>query len=313
MVVLHRAVSTCSRSARTLKLKYATLGHTKSHRYNAIIAANEYYSPANSDFSSSHKTFKRMMPTFAWEVLEVYSGPPVVSFRWRHWGVMKNDYVGFNDKGEKVTAKAHGGTIDIQGVTVAYVNDQLKVEKLETWFDSMEMFRQIAPQGIVNKEVVGSNKSETAPAGSETTVDAQKESSHPGTAGGIPASKPEDERANSAVPDRSVADSLRSTSDATIEGSKPSIYTSAVSGYEEPQKPSMTGSENAQSAKPDQWDEMLSKPASEVHPFPHDAEDAVKPGPGEAVVANPHSEEAMRTYEEMSKVTPLQCPFMNKE
>ena len=25
-----------------------------------------------------------MMPTFAWEVLEVYSGPPQVSFRWRH-------------------------------------------------------------------------------------------------------------------------------------------------------------------------------------------------------------------------------------
>ena len=64
--------------------------------YNAIISPNEYYSPEYSDFASSHKTFKRMMPTFAWEVLEVYSGPPTVSFRWRHWGVMKNDYVGFN-------------------------------------------------------------------------------------------------------------------------------------------------------------------------------------------------------------------------
>ena len=66
--------------------------------YNAIIAPNEYYSPDYSDFASSHKTFKRMMPTFAWEVLEVYSGPPTVSFRWRHWGVMKNDYVGINNK-----------------------------------------------------------------------------------------------------------------------------------------------------------------------------------------------------------------------
>ena len=64
--------------------------------YNAIISANEYYSPEHSDFASSHKTFKRMMPTFAWEVLEVYSGPPRVAFRWRHWGTMKNDYVGFN-------------------------------------------------------------------------------------------------------------------------------------------------------------------------------------------------------------------------
>lgn len=64
--------------------------------YNAIIAPNEFYDPSNSDFASSHKTFKRMMPTFAWEVMEVFSGPPKVVFRWRHWGVMKNDYVGFN-------------------------------------------------------------------------------------------------------------------------------------------------------------------------------------------------------------------------
>jgi len=65
--------------------------------YNAILAPNEYYSPAQSDFETSHKTFKRMMPTFAWEVLEVYSGPPQVAFRWRHWGTMKNDYVGVNE------------------------------------------------------------------------------------------------------------------------------------------------------------------------------------------------------------------------
>jgi hypothetical protein len=67
--------------------------------YNAIIQSNEYYCPKYSDFASSHKTFKRMMPTFAWEVIEVYSGPPQVSFKWRHWGVMKHDYVGFNEYG----------------------------------------------------------------------------------------------------------------------------------------------------------------------------------------------------------------------
>ena len=69
----------------------------KVRTYNAIIAPNEFYSPAYSDFTESHKTFKRMMPTFAWEVLEVYSGPPQVAFRWRHWGEMKNDYIGFNE------------------------------------------------------------------------------------------------------------------------------------------------------------------------------------------------------------------------
>src|ERR1700753_645186 len=65
--------------------------------YNALIAPNEYYSPEHVDFSYSHSIFKRMMPTFAWEVLEVYTGPPKVAFRWRHWGVMAQDYEGINE------------------------------------------------------------------------------------------------------------------------------------------------------------------------------------------------------------------------
>ena len=67
---------------------------------------------------------------------------------------MKNDYVGFNDKGEKVTAKAHGGPIEIYGVTVANVDDKVRLQAVHTWMDPMSMFRQIAPEGIVNKSVM---------------------------------------------------------------------------------------------------------------------------------------------------------------
>ncbi|EAW13709.1 uncharacterized protein ACLA_044290 [Aspergillus clavatus NRRL 1] len=112
--------------------------------YNALLTSSSYYDPEHNDFSASHKSFKRMMPTFAWEVLEVYSGPPVVIFKWRHWGEMVNDYVGYNNRGEKVTVKAHGGLIDIQGIIVAKVNSALQLEKIDVWFDTMEMFRQIA-------------------------------------------------------------------------------------------------------------------------------------------------------------------------
>ena len=69
---------------------------TKVGTYNALIAPNEYYSPERIGFEESHKLFKRCMPTFAWEVLEVYSGPPKVAFKWRHWGEMKGDYKGKN-------------------------------------------------------------------------------------------------------------------------------------------------------------------------------------------------------------------------
>jgi hypothetical protein len=53
-----------------------------------------------------------------------------------------------------VTAKAHGGAIDIQGVTVATVNDKLQLQSVRTWFDPMDMFRQIAPNGVVKKDAV---------------------------------------------------------------------------------------------------------------------------------------------------------------
>lgn len=45
--------------------------------------------------------------------------------------------------GEKVKVKAHGGMIDIEGIVVAKVNDGLKLESIEVWYDPMEMFRQI--------------------------------------------------------------------------------------------------------------------------------------------------------------------------
>lgn len=65
--------------------------------YNAIITPNQYYDPGKTDLDKSHSIFRDMMPNFAWEVVEVYSPPPVVAFRWRHWGQMKRDYVGWNE------------------------------------------------------------------------------------------------------------------------------------------------------------------------------------------------------------------------
>ena len=55
-------------------------------------------------------------------------------------------------KGEKITVKAHGGPIDIQGITVAKVNDKVQLQSVETWFDPLEMFRQISPDGAVERK-----------------------------------------------------------------------------------------------------------------------------------------------------------------
>lgn len=47
--------------------------------------------------------------------------------------------------------KAHGGPIDIEGISVATVNDKLQIQKVETFFDPMAMFRQMAAEGNVTK------------------------------------------------------------------------------------------------------------------------------------------------------------------
>ncbi|KAL1410543.1 hypothetical protein Q8F55_004556 [Vanrija albida] len=115
--------------------------------YNALLPDSKFYSPNHNDYEQSHKIFKRMMPRFAWEVTEVYSGPPVVAFRWRHWGEMKFDYVGRNAEGKKVRVKAHGGIIDIEGVLVAKVNDKLQIQKIDTWYDPLSFFREVTKEG----------------------------------------------------------------------------------------------------------------------------------------------------------------------
>jgi hypothetical protein len=72
-------------------------------------------------------------------------------------------------KGEKITAKAHGRMIDIQGVTVAHVNDKVQLQNVQTWFDPQEMFRQIAPNGIVNKEPQTTGSLEERPGNATAT------------------------------------------------------------------------------------------------------------------------------------------------
>lgn len=62
------------------------------------------------------------------------------------------DLTQHHSNGEKVTVKAHGGSIDIQGLSIATVDEQARIQKVETWFDPLEMFRQMAPDGIVTKE-----------------------------------------------------------------------------------------------------------------------------------------------------------------
>ncbi|CAM6103755.1 unnamed protein product [Calypogeia fissa] len=103
--------------------------------YNALLHSSlpgehENYKSSLETFDSSHEIFRSVFPDgFAWEVLAVYSGPPVVAFKYRHWGVVKGSF-----KGHEPTGKM----AESVGVCVATVDDKLLITKLEVFYDPTE-------------------------------------------------------------------------------------------------------------------------------------------------------------------------------
>lgn len=59
---------------------------------------------------------------FPWEVTEVFSMPPLVSFTWRHW-IFEED-------------------LEVDGFAIATVGENLQVEKIEVFYSSDETVRK---------------------------------------------------------------------------------------------------------------------------------------------------------------------------
>ncbi|CAI9262091.1 unnamed protein product [Lactuca saligna] len=65
--------------------------------YNALLKSTlpeeyKYYKAEEETFESSHDVFRSAFPRgFAWEVIRVHSGPPVISYKFWHWGTLKVD------------------------------------------------------------------------------------------------------------------------------------------------------------------------------------------------------------------------------
>ena len=61
------------------------------------------YNPAEENADSSHVAFTTTFPRgFALEVIQVYSGPPLIVYKFRHWGYMEGPFKGHAPTGEIV-------------------------------------------------------------------------------------------------------------------------------------------------------------------------------------------------------------------
>jgi hypothetical protein len=76
--------------------------------YNMFLATtlppeHRIYDPEKESVESGMSTFLTAFPRgFAIEVLDVYSGPPRIAFKFRHWGYMEGPFKGHPPHGQRV-------------------------------------------------------------------------------------------------------------------------------------------------------------------------------------------------------------------
>jgi hypothetical protein len=87
----------------------------------------DIWAPVNVTWKDSHEAFHKAFAAFPWEVLDVYSGPPKVSFTWRHWAHFTGTYEGNQGNGEFV---------EMFGFGTAVVNDKLQLQDVEIFYNA---------------------------------------------------------------------------------------------------------------------------------------------------------------------------------
>ncbi|GMP46515.1 hypothetical protein CsSME_00014635 [Camellia sinensis var. sinensis] len=104
--------------------------------YNPLLQTSlpeefQFYNIAEETAESSHQAFTTTFPRgFAIEVLQVYLGPPVIVFKFRHWGFMEGPFKGYAPTGEK---------IELYGMAIFELNEESKIVKVELFYDRGEL------------------------------------------------------------------------------------------------------------------------------------------------------------------------------
>ncbi|XP_074312485.1 pathogen-related protein-like [Silene latifolia] len=88
---------------------------------------------------SSHQLFTTTFPRgFALEIIQAYSGPPLMVYKFRHWAYMEGPFKGYPPTGDLV---------ELFGVGVFEVDEQMRVIKVEFFYDSGELLGALMKGG----------------------------------------------------------------------------------------------------------------------------------------------------------------------
>jgi len=121
--------------------------------YNLLIGETRDYSASGHSFESANTLFSNTFTEgYAWECLEVLSGPPTVTFKWRHFGKFSGS---FTDKRGAIH-KGDGAILDLHGMCIAKVSADLKIESLDIYYNPEDL---ITP--LMKGKVIGYDEAET--------------------------------------------------------------------------------------------------------------------------------------------------------
>eukprot|EP00927_Polykrikos_kofoidii_P080315 TRINITY_DN77184_c0_g1_i1.p1 TRINITY_DN77184_c0_g1~~TRINITY_DN77184_c0_g1_i1.p1 ORF type:complete len:240 (+),score=37.05 TRINITY_DN77184_c0_g1_i1:70-789(+) len=114
-------------------------------RYNALLGDRTgLYNAAEQTYDSANRIFKEAFPDgFAFEVTDVFSGPPSVTFKWRHFG----RFTGKFESGGKETVGT-GEMVNLYGTCVMRVDENFMIEEMQVFCNPMEMIQPISAAAL---------------------------------------------------------------------------------------------------------------------------------------------------------------------
>ncbi|KAF7822621.1 pathogen-related protein [Senna tora] len=130
--------------------------------YNALLKSSlpekhKYYNSEEESFESSHEAFRSAFPRgFAWEVIKVYTGPPEIAFKFRHWGFFEGSFKGHHPTGNMV---------QFFGLGTLKVDQSLKVEEVEVYYDPAELLGGLLSGAHTNSTMDETTKNEATSQG----------------------------------------------------------------------------------------------------------------------------------------------------
>ncbi|KAG6577036.1 hypothetical protein SDJN03_24610, partial [Cucurbita argyrosperma subsp. sororia] len=128
---LHKFIA--SINGRTVSCEEALkLGSFNTFLKNPLPEEFHYFKPQEETSESTHNDFNTCFPRgFAWEVIEVYSPPPLIAYKFRHWGFFEGPYKSHSPTGEMV---------EFFGMGILKVDSSWKAEEGHVFFDPAELF-----------------------------------------------------------------------------------------------------------------------------------------------------------------------------